>query len=417
MVRRDGRCVRSGGSRRHRALLEYDGIGGHTCLWTAQPAGACGRERTYADAVKRASVGSIVALTLCVSVAFSFASAVRADQSDSGNLVDASGPTELCRFDGERLAEISGLAYSALHAGIVWAHNDSGGGARLYALDVQTCEIRAVLRVPGVKVRDPEAIATGTGATGGSVLWWGDVGDNTSSRRFVEIYEIAEPSVLRSGSASATAFRIALEDPQDSEALLADGDQLWLIGKGLLAGTVWELPRPLRTDRPSQARAIGTDEALVTDAAMRPGGGYAVRDYSEVRIYSGSPPGVLEGRMPLPEQVQGEAMTWTPDGAALIIASEGDDRLLLVPVGSAPQAPVTDPAAEQSAQATLASPAAPSLAPQAPSPDSSPVVGALQPVDRIGSLAVVALAIGAGVLLLSAAAVAIAARVRSRQHH
>jgi hypothetical protein len=42
--------------------------------------------------------------------------------------------TELCRFDGERLAEISGLAYSTLHEGIVWAHNDSGGGARLYAL-------------------------------------------------------------------------------------------------------------------------------------------------------------------------------------------------------------------------------------------------------------------------------------------
>ena len=58
--------------------------------------------------------------------------------------------TELCRFDGKRLAEVSGLAYSSLHEGIVWAHNDSGGGARLYAIDVQSCEIRAVLRVRGI---------------------------------------------------------------------------------------------------------------------------------------------------------------------------------------------------------------------------------------------------------------------------
>lgn len=348
----------------------------------------------------------------------------------AGALLASAGParaevTELCRFDGERLAEISGLAYSTLHEGIVWAHNDSGGGARLYAIDVDGCEIRAVLRVKGIEASDPEAIAAGTGPTGAPALWWGDVGDNTSQRRFVEVHQILEPTTLRSGTVTAETYRVRLDDRQDSEALLADGDRLWLIGKGLLGGNVWRLPQPLRPDTISRARVVGTEEALVTDAAMRPGGGYAVRDYSEVRLYSGLPPGTFVSRMPLPEQVQGEAMTWTPDGTALIIASEGDDRLLLVPVdvpvegaapgqeSATPAAPATSPASPAAAPADSASamPAPTTMGDASP----SPVAAALEPVDRVGSLAVLALVVGAGVFIISAAAVAVVARLRSRQ--
>lgn len=325
--------------------------------------------------------------------------------------------TELCRFDGTRLAEISGLAYSSLHDGIVWAHNDSGGGPRLYALDVESCEIRAVLRVRGIEARDPEALATGTAATGAPVLWWGDIGDNTSSRGFVEVHEIPEPTDLRNARVDAATYRVRLEKRQDSEAMLADGDRLWLIGKGLIQGNIWSLPHPLRSDRPARARVVGVEEGLVTDAAMRPGGGYAVRDYSEVRIYSGNPPGTLETRMPLPEQVQGEAMTWTPDGTALIVASEGDDRLLLVPVDGPQPTPSASDSPTQAATTgapTLQS-AASAPASNAPAQSSpSPVAAALEPVDRVGSLAVLALAIGAGVFIASAAAVAIAVRLRTR---
>jgi hypothetical protein len=45
----------------------------------------------------------------------------------------------------------------------------------------------------------------------------------------------------------------------------------------------------------------------------------------------------------------------------------------------------------------------------------SPVAAALEPVDRVGSLAVLALVVGAGVFIISAAAVAVVARLRSRQ--
>jgi hypothetical protein len=123
--------------------------------------------------------------------------------------------------------------------------------------------------------------------------------------------------------------------------------------------------------------------------------------------------------MPLPEQVQGEAMTWTPDGTALIIASEGDDRMLQVTVDapfevSDPNRPdVTKPEASPAPEpATPTNPPTPTAAPTPVSP--SPVAAALEPVDRVGSLAVLALAIGAGVFVASAAGVAIVARARNR---
>ena len=318
--------------------------------------------------------------------------------------------TELCRFDASVLPEISGLAYSAVHGNVVWAHNDSGGDARLYALDTRTCEVLAELRVRGVDARDPEALAAGVDARGNPVLWWGDIGDNTARRDRVTIYAVPEPETLVDATVRATAYPVRLPSRGDAEALIADGDRLWIIGKGLISGAVWELPHPLPPDRVARARSIGTEDGLVTDAAMRPGGGYAVRDYSEVRIYSGSPIGELIARRPLPEQVQGEAMTWTPDGAALIVASEGDDRLLLVGID---EAAVPDPTPVPSTSIGPTPPAsdqAQAIASPAPS-----VAMPLQRVDRVGSLAVTALAVGAAVFLCSIVIVIAIARIRSRR--
>jgi hypothetical protein len=324
--------------------------------------------------------------------------------------------SELCRFDTEKLPEISGLATSALHDRIVWAHNDSGGGPRVYALDMDTCEIRATLKIRGVDALDPEAIALGTGSAGAPVLWWGDIGDNTASRSYVEIYEITEPSTLSDATVTPTIHRVRLPEASDAEALVADGDRLWVIGKGLISGTVWRLPAPLPIDGLARARAVGTEDGLVTDAAMRPGGGYAVRDYSEVRIYSGRPPGTLVERMPLPEQIQGEALTWTSDGTALLVASEGDDRLLLVPVASAPQAPSSATESEPTPATTSEDVAsAPATSNPEAATGASPIANALEPADRVGSLAVVALAVGAAVFAVSVLAVALLARLRSRR--
>jgi hypothetical protein len=266
-----------------------------------------------------------------------------------------------------------------------------------------------------------EAIAAGVDARGRHVLWVGDTGDNQAVRSTVSVYELPEPEELRNRSVTPTRYSLRYSRPQDAEALIADPDedQLWLISKGILGGSVWEVPRPMRSGDVRGLRKIGQEGGLVTDAAMAPDGSrYAVRDYTEVRIYEGKPVGELIARMPLPDQVQGEAMTWAPDGRSLLVASESDDRLLRVDLpeeawmhSALPQPAVTEDAAPDVAPTPDATtPGDATGAAPSPAPVANPV---LEPVDRVGGLAVMALAIGAGVFVLSAIAVAVVARVRS----
>lgn len=334
----------------------------------------------------------IAALTLLASVMMALpAPAASADDSATS---DAS---VLCRFDDKRLAEISGLALSNRHEGIIWAHSDSGGGPRIYALDIATCEVEAVLTMRGVPARDMEAMAAGVNAIGERVLWVGDIGDNTGDRSSVSLYEVKEPSTLESRSVSATRYRVKYSRPQDAEALVADPStqRLWIITKGLLGGSVWQLPVPFRPGPTIRLDKVGDEEGFVTDAAMAPDGSmYVVRDYTEARVYRGQPPGRLVARLPLPEQVQGEAVTWAADGRSLIVASESDDRLLGVGLPEKAwmvSARPKDVAAGSTAEVASGVGTESGSTGQGTNALSSAVV----PADRVGSLAVVALAAGA----------------------
>jgi Tol biopolymer transport system component len=79
------------------------------------------------------------------------------------------------------------------------------------------------------------------------------------------------------------------------------------------------------------ARKIRQEGGLVTDGAvLTDGRRYVLRDYDDAYVYAGLPPGRLIATVPLPFQLQGEAITWSPDGRSLLIASERDKRLLRV---------------------------------------------------------------------------------------
>ena len=312
--------------------------------------------------------------------------------------------TDLCRISDKRLTEISGLAFSPTHDGIIWTHNDSGGGPKLYALDADTCETVAVLTLRGVPAKDIEAIAAGVNVLGERVLWVADIGDNTAARSSVWIYEVREPRNLRSTTVNVTRYPLKYSTPQDAEALIADPqvDQLWIVSKGLVGGSVFAVPRPMWPAGATSVRKVGEEQGFVTDAAMAPDGTrYAVRDYTEARIYRGKPPGELITSVTLPAQVQGEALTWAPDGRALIVASESDDRLLRVDLP--PETWMRSAANDE---------------PDVPEPietaGASPVNAAVIPADRMGTLAVVALAAGGGVFVLACLVVTIVLVVRRR---
>jgi len=240
----------------------------------------------------------------------------------------ASGTVQ-CRFSDKRFTEISGIALSRTHANVLYLHNDSGDGARIYAVDATTCRTLATLTVDGISPRDAEAIAVGVDAKGRPVIWLADIGDNRDSWPYVRLHRIREPGVIRDQHVTARTYRFTYSDgPQNAEAILADprAQRVWVVSKKLAHGSLFEVP--LRRSGVGVAKRIRQEGGLVTDGSISPDGTrYVLRDYVNATVFRGLPPGIQASQFVLPMQIQGEAITWTADGRSLLIASEGDRRL------------------------------------------------------------------------------------------
>jgi hypothetical protein len=284
-------------------------------------------------------------LAACLSVGAS-AGVVQAADSD--------GFAVVCRFDAE-LREVSGLAASTQHSGVLWLHEDSGNGPTLYAIDSTSCATVATLTVRGAAARDFEAIGIGKMPDGAPAIWLGDVGDNLDSWRYVEVLRIREPAKLRDASVRAKTFRFTYEDePHNAEALLVFGSQLWVVTKQLANGALYRLPNPLNPRRVNIATRVQTETGLVTDGSVAPDGSrYILRDYFDAQLFTGLPPGTPGETIALPAQVQGEAITFSADGRSLFVASERDRRLFRMELRASastsnPDEPSDDAAADPS---------------------------------------------------------------------
>lgn len=301
----------------------------------------------------------------------------------------------VCRITDERLAEISGITWSAKHEGVWWVHADSGNGPYVYALDGSTCEVLARIRVSNIGARDLEAIGTGVDPQGRKVLWLADIGDNRDSWPEVRLHAILEPSALVDQQVRATTYRFTYPDqPHNAEAILVSPDraEVWVVTKQLARGAVYRVP--LSTSGVATAKRIAEVGGLVTDAAMSPDGTrFVIRDYFSAKLYDApvKASSIAAGApLAIPDQPQGEAISFTRDGRSLVVASEGDDRLLAVPIEAA--------SASASASATSAAPSSPAAS-QTPAPSdaggSGP--GAL----RIGLAALAIVLAGIGVVVAS----------------
>jgi len=239
----------------------------------------------------------------------------------------------LCTITDGRLTEISGMTTSGQFPDMVWVHNDSSDAARIYGVDLSTCETVAEVELTGVQARDIEAIARSTDKRGRSILWIADIGDNRDSWTDVGLYRIREPEALGRTARKAREFRFTYDDrPHNAETLLVDGNRLWIATWQLASGGLYELRERSRSETTVASR-VGDVGSLINDGSMAPdSSGYVLRDYLDVHFFHGHPPGRKVATVALPTQVQGEAVTWTADGSALLIAGEDDDRIIEVAI-------------------------------------------------------------------------------------
>jgi hypothetical protein len=225
------------------------------------------------------------------------------------------------RLADREIRESSGLARSTYARRLVWTHNDSGDSTRLFAVR-RNGETRAVMRVEGARARDWEDIAAGPRHT----LWIGDIGDNRRSRARISVYRVKEPRRVRPGALQATRFDFTYPDgPHDAEGLMVKprSGRLFIISKSGSGGAVYRAPRQLSTSSVNELVRVRATPRTVTAAAWRPGGGFALVNYSKAYVYEKlrSAPTVYDK----PDLRQGESAEFDRDGSSLLLGSEGTD--------------------------------------------------------------------------------------------
>jgi len=263
--------------------------------------------------------------------------------------------------------ELSGLVQSAAHPGVLWANNDSGDSARVFALSTDGADLGTVI-VGGAAATDWEDLALGPGPGGVDHLYVGDTGGAGTAgnaRPTVTVYRFPEPAPPGPGAAATvTAQAVTLQYPDgahDAEALLLDarsGDLVIVtkVTSSAVAG-VYRAPkastapagstvalervgdlggsgRPGLAQRLAELAGLGELANSVTAGDANAHAGVAlIRTYSGVNAYKWSKTQPLADallrtacRAPAPTDPrfpQGEAVALAANGKDYITASEG----------------------------------------------------------------------------------------------
>ncbi|WP_434448237.1 hypothetical protein [Lentzea sp. E54] len=280
-------------------------------------------------------------------------------------------PVDVCPV---AMQELSGLTSDGKQ---FFAVSDSDNGTLRIQVMGRDCVVTRTITAP-VDPYDVEDLAM----TPDGTLWASDTGDNRKSRSTVGVHKVSPTGAVE-------RFRVTYPDGKhDAEALFVDKSGVpYIVTKEPLGSAlVYRPTAPLRTDisvpleqvarvslsttdTPGGPLEGSLDSRLVTGAAATADGSViALRTYTDAYLYpvpDGDIVKALSGdpvRVPLPNESQGEAIAFAPDGT-LFSASEGAGTAIRAVAGAAalaqPPAPTTTappPAADQ---------------PQAVPPDSS----------------------------------------------
>jgi hypothetical protein len=242
-------------------------------------------------------------------------------------------PAPLCRITDPRLPELSGLVVAGDR---MVAMNDGGSELTVYVLDLG-CQVVDVRTAP-VDPYDPEDLALGADGT----AWLADIGDNRLERPTVALL------ALRPDGTSGV-YRMTYPDgPHDAESLLLAPDGTpYLVTKEVLGSSgVYRPAAPLVDGGTVAMERVGTVNFTLTGtpggpvgragqlmatggAVSRDGTLLALRTYTDAYVWplSGSDvAGALAGapvRVPLPEEPQGEAISFATDDRRLVVSGEG----------------------------------------------------------------------------------------------
>jgi len=248
-------------------------------------------------------------------------------------------------LESDELDEASGLVQGRLDPAILWTHNDSGDGPRLFALD-HTGETRAIFELAGAPEGDWEDIAIGRDAEGSPVLFVGDIGANGQDRDALVVYVFSEPAMpADGGTVELTEWTAVDLIFPEGEALNAD-TLMWDPVHGALylaAQEDDELTGIYRTPAPFEVAeqvslehiasldlgAIGT-ESVATGGEISPlGDRIVLRTADEAWLWLRDQSAGIDAvwdddvcPLPVAEEPRGEAIAFSIDGDGYFTLSE-----------------------------------------------------------------------------------------------
>jgi hypothetical protein len=230
------------------------------------------------------------------------------------------------------LDEVSGLAASRQHDGVLWAVEDSLEPADVVAFR-EDGTVLGTVRFTGTPVvnLDWEDLALAAGPDGEDWLYVADVGDNFKARRDVDVYRFPEPDPV-DGTVEAERVTTTYDTgPTDAEALTVTAGGTWIVGKVLEgAAPVYLLDEDAGAFRPTGTTVdLGGDPVTAVDVSPD-GSLLALRTYDDVRLYPLGPDGDVAAALATGapcttaalEEPQGETVALLPAGRGLVTVSE-----------------------------------------------------------------------------------------------
>jgi len=246
------------------------------------------------------------------------------------------------------LVEASGMAASRTRVGVLWAHNDSRDGARVYAIGPDGTDLGG-FDIAGALAFDWEDMAAGPGPDPTtSMLYFGDIGDNFAIRGGrVTVYRVPEPDPSTNAGTidGAVALEYAYPDGvYNAEALFVADDSIYIVTKDRDEARVY------RGNAAADGSSVETLELVtvldlggeVSGADLSwDGSTVAFRGYTSVWMWHVRPGESVADALanepceaPSPEEIQGESIAFLADGSYATVSEGANPELFVVGRGS-----------------------------------------------------------------------------------
>jgi len=243
------------------------------------------------------------------------------------------------------LVEISGIAASRTQTGVLWGHNDSRDGARVYAIGPDGSDLGGY-DIAGAFAFDWEDMAAGPGTDPTtSNLYIGDIGDNFSIRGGrITVYRVPEPDLEGLEGPLTGTVALEFEYPDGSynaEALFVAEGSIYVVTKDRDEARVY------RGSSDGDGSAVEMLE-LVTMLTLGAevsgadvswdGSTIALRGYKSVWMWRKAQGATVAEALsgepceaPSPDEVQGEAIAFLSNGGYQTISEGEYPDLYLIP--------------------------------------------------------------------------------------